>query len=93
MRFCHCRPCGSANLSVLGRLADPGTVYSKDANEIGTTRDFHLHVLAIHGYYDWRVLVIAGAICSQGDTIVEVGANVGTETLGFADIVGVGAHS
>lgn len=43
---------------------------------------------SILGYYDWKILAIANAICKKGDSIVEVGANVGTETVGFSDIVG-----
>lgn len=27
-------------------------------------------------------------MCSKGDTIIEIGANIGTETVGFADVVG-----
>jgi FkbM family methyltransferase len=37
---------------------------------------------------DWRLWAIAGSICSPGDTIVEVGANIGTETIGYSDFVG-----
>ena len=40
------------------------------------------------GCYDWKIWAIAKAVCRKGDTIVEVGANVGTETVGFSDIVG-----
>lgn len=54
----------------------------------GNTRDLHASVFAIHGYFDWRVVAVASFLCRKGDTIVEVGANVGTETLSFADIVG-----
>ena len=54
----------------------------------GNTRDLHASVFAIHGYFDWRVVAVASFVCRRGDTIVEVGANVGTETLAFADIVG-----
>jgi FkbM family methyltransferase len=59
-----------------------GSVYA------GSTRDLHAHVLAIHGYYDWRLVAAARFLCSPGDTVVEVGANVGTETIALADIVG-----
>jgi FkbM family methyltransferase len=45
-------------------------------------------VFAIHGYFDWRLVATASFLCRKGDTIIEVGANVGTETLAFADIVG-----
>lgn len=50
--------------------------------------DFHGGKFAILGFYDWRNLAIAKAICKPGDTIVEIGANVGTESVGFRDIVG-----
>lgn len=53
-----------------------------------TTSDYHAYPFSVHGYSDWRNWAIALALCSPGDTIVEVGANVGTETIGFADIVG-----
>lgn len=55
---------------------------------IGNTRDLHASIFAIHGYFDWRLVAVASFLCRKGDTIVEVGANVGTETLAFADIVG-----
>lgn len=54
----------------------------------GVTADDHGYVFSVHGFYDWRNLALAKALCAPGDTIVEVGANIGTETLGFADIVG-----
>jgi FkbM family methyltransferase len=53
-----------------------------------TTRDPQAHVFAIHGYFDWRILAVARYFCRPGDTVVEVGANVGTETIGLADLVG-----
>lgn len=52
------------------------------------TGDFHAYPFSIHGFYEWRNWAIALALCSPGDAIIEVGANVGTETVGFADIVG-----
>jgi FkbM family methyltransferase len=54
----------------------------------GSTSDHHAHVLAAHGYAEWRQWAIALAVCREGDTIVEVGANVGTETVAYSDIVG-----
>ena len=54
----------------------------------GELGDFHGHRFAVHGFYDWRNLAIAASVCAEGDTIVEVGANVGTETVGYSDIVG-----
>lgn len=54
----------------------------------GSTADFHGYPFAVHGYYNWRNVAIAHAVCRPGDTIVEVGANVGTETVSFSDLVG-----
>jgi FkbM family methyltransferase len=54
----------------------------------GRTSDLHGYSFAVHGYHDWRNWVVALASCHPGDTIVEVGGNVGTETIGFSDIVG-----
>lgn len=52
------------------------------------TSDFHGYRFAVHGYFNWRNLAIALAICSPGDRIIEIGGNIGTETVGFSDIVG-----
>lgn len=54
----------------------------------GSTADFHAYPFGISGYSDWRNWAVALALCAPGDLIVEVGANVGTETVGFSDIVG-----
>lgn len=54
----------------------------------GNTVDRHSYVFAVHGYFMWRSWAIALAVCQPGDCIIEVGANVGTETVGFSDIVG-----
>ncbi len=43
---------------------------------------------AIRGFSEWRNVVIANVLCRSGDTIVEVGAHLGTETLLYALIVG-----
>jgi FkbM family methyltransferase len=52
------------------------------------TSDYHAYRVAVHGYHDWRLWAVAVALCGPGDTIIEIGANVGTETIGFGDIVG-----
>jgi FkbM family methyltransferase len=52
------------------------------------TKDFHGYPFSVHGYFEWRNIAIAIALASEGDVIVEIGANVGTETVGFSDIVG-----
>lgn len=54
----------------------------------GSTADFHSYPFAAQGYYNWRAWAVALAVCQRGDTIIEIGANVGTETVGFSDIVG-----
>jgi FkbM family methyltransferase len=59
---------------------------------LGNTEDYHFCRFYFHRYFEWRNLVIARAVCSLGDTIVEVGANVGTETFSYADIVGHGGR-
>jgi len=54
----------------------------------GTTADYNAHQLAVYGRNVWRNWVVAMALSAPADTIVEVGANVGTETVGFSDLVG-----
>ena len=53
----------------------------------GNTNDFHAYKFYVHGYFDWRNVVLCRKILSfkPGD-IIEVGANIGTETVSFADI-------
>lgn len=55
---------------------------------VAYTGDCHMYPFAVHGYFSWRNWAVAKAVCTPGDVIVEVGANVGTETIGFSDIVG-----
>ena len=50
--------------------------------------DVHGYLFALNGYYDWRLLAIAQAVVSEGDLVVEVGANIGTESIGLAQTVG-----
>ena len=52
------------------------------------TSDFHGYPFAVHGYYDWRRWAIANVLCSPGDVIIEIGSNIGTETIGFSDYLG-----
>jgi FkbM family methyltransferase len=56
------------------------------------TGDLLADTLRACGFWDWRNLAIAAALCAPGDRIIEVGANTGTETLGFSDIVGPRGH-
>lgn len=53
----------------------------------GNTKDFHAFKVFFHGYFDWRNIILAKHIMKfQEGAIVEVGANVGTETISLADI-------
>ncbi len=51
--------------------------------------DWVANAFAVRGFYDLGNAVIANAVCeSGGETILEVGANIGTESLLFAHVVG-----
>lgn len=50
--------------------------------------DWVANSFAIRGFYEWAIVNIANSICRPGDTIIEVGANIGTESLLYAAIVG-----
>ncbi|WP_271393007.1 FkbM family methyltransferase [Aequorivita sinensis] len=54
----------------------------------GTTSDDHSYRFAIHGFFDWRNIIIANKYVKEyrGD-IIEIGANVGTETISYCDLV------
>lgn len=52
------------------------------------TSDYVAYQFALNGYFDWRNQAIAATICRPGDAIIEIGAHIGTETLGFSSIVG-----
>ena len=54
----------------------------------GNTSDDHSYRFAVHGFYDWRNIIIAHSYTKRykGD-IIEVGANVGTETISFCDVI------
>lgn len=54
--------------------------------------DWVANAFAVRGFFDLANAVIAGAVCRPGDTILEVGANIGTETLLFARLVGTGGR-
>ncbi|MFO0840234.1 MAG: FkbM family methyltransferase [Phycisphaerae bacterium] len=43
---------------------------------------------AVRGFWEWQNVVIANLACRPGDSIVEVGANIGTESVLYARIVG-----
>jgi FkbM family methyltransferase len=54
----------------------------------GTTSDQVAYPFDVHGYFNWRNVAIASAVCDPGAVIFDVGANIGSETVGFSDIVG-----
>ena len=58
----------------------------------GNTAEFVSWRFSMLGVFDWRNAAIAAALCTSGDTIVEIGAHVGTETLFFSGVVGGSGH-
>lgn len=50
--------------------------------------EVHATSFAVRGFTEWRNVLIANTLCRQGDTILDIGAHIGTETLLFAQIVG-----
>jgi FkbM family methyltransferase len=54
----------------------------------GNTSDYQAHKVSVHGYFEWRNVVIADFFLrnTSGD-VIEIGANVGTETISFCDII------
>jgi len=94
-----CRPLPPIVSQRLRDLIYPARIAHRDAHIFlgksltgssltGTTADHHAYRFCVHGFFDWRNLALAIALCDEGDTIIEVGANIGTETIGFSDIVG-----
>jgi FkbM family methyltransferase len=53
-----------------------------------TTDDYIATAFALRGFFEWRNVLIANALCRRGDLILDIGANIGTETLLFSKIVG-----
>ncbi len=53
----------------------------------GNLKDFHSRRFYIHGYFEWRIIVLAKKILKKiPGVVIEVGANVGTETVSLAKI-------
>lgn len=51
------------------------------------TRDFHAFKFFVHGYFDWRNIVLVKRILEiENGDIIEVGANIGTETVSLAQL-------
>ena len=51
------------------------------------TSEYHGYPFSIHGYYEWRLITCSIAIITKGQSIIEIGANIGTETVSFIDVV------
>jgi FkbM family methyltransferase len=58
----------------------------------GRTSDYYGHQFSVTGYFAWKNYAVARAVCAPGSTVIEVGANVGTETLAYSDVVGSSGH-
>src|SRR3954452_14535819 len=54
----------------------------------GNTADLHAYPFAVSACGEWRNWAVALALCGPGDLIVEVGADVGTESVGHPACVG-----
>lgn len=53
----------------------------------GNTKDFHAFKFYIHGYFDWRNIILTRKILQiRKGAVVEIGANIGTETISLADV-------
>ena len=52
-----------------------------------TIDDYHGYRFLFHGFFDWRNIIIANSLfeINKGD-IIEIGANIGTETISLCDI-------
>lgn len=54
---------------------------------LGNTSDYHSYIFYFHGFYDWRNIIVAKAFNKYvKGNIIEVGGNVGTETVCYARI-------
>jgi FkbM family methyltransferase len=53
----------------------------------GNTSDFHAFKLSVHGYFDWRNVILAReSLKKNPGIVVEGGANIGTETISYCDV-------
>jgi len=71
-------------------VALPLLVRSSIANVVMhiPTLDHFTRWWLIRGFYEWRNLAVITGLAHTGDTIVEVGANIGTETILLGSLVG-----
>lgn len=97
-RFCRLFPPGLSG-SIANRMYPPALAERENAGFTARCSLANLvfsypraeHVattFALQGFYDWQNVLIANAVCRPGDTLIEVGANIGTETLLYAKVVG-----
>jgi FkbM family methyltransferase len=59
-----------------------------DAEIASTMNTFEDVSFALHRTMNFKGMVMAASLLGPGDTVFEVGANLGTETLAFANLVG-----
>jgi FkbM family methyltransferase len=89
----------ASNLTL--RLLYPAEIGKRDAHPFvvrsltgsrfaGRSDDFHARKFGVDGYSEWKLWAIALALCAPNDNIIEAGAHVGTETIGYADLVPLG---
>lgn len=53
----------------------------------GNTADYHSYRFAINGYFEWRNIIMADYFLeNKSGDIIEIGANVGTETISYCDV-------
>lgn len=54
---------------------------------VGNTKDIHAFRFFVHGYYEWRNIVLVKHFLNfkPGD-LIEIGANVGTETVSLSNL-------
>lgn len=50
--------------------------------------DIYGRSFALRGYFEWRICALAASLIGRGDIVMEGGAQVGTETLFYATLVG-----
>lgn len=68
----------------------PGRYRSSLANyTLGVDNlDIYGRSFALRGYFEWRICALAASLVGPGDVVIEGGAQVGTETLFYATLVG-----
>lgn len=54
---------------------------------VGRSDDFHARKFGVYGYNEWKLWAFTLALCASSDNVIEAGAHVGTETVGYADLL------